>query len=203
MKKLLAFFAVLFMAASLSAQVFSNEPGTKSPWKKPVDEKYLAGAVPEVNGKVVFTRTVELQGAMTDTEKALEKAKLWVSTQLSAHPDIIARKNQGIDHASHSFKLDVAQWLVFTNAVLSLDRTKCFYTLQVAIQPGKATLTVSDIHYLYEEEREPRELTAEQQITDKAAIKKGKSFYPEFGKFRVRTIQMVDSLEESFQNYMR
>jgi len=199
MKRLFLLLTIACMAMGANAQLIKEEI---KPWNKPVDEKYLAGAVPTVDGKVVFTRTFTLsENSTKQADLVFKEAKAWIGNQLNVNEDMISRKAVSVDSVKHEFTLHVEQWLIFTDKALSLDRTRIYYKLDYKINGNQVTMTVSDIHYLYEEERTPTRLTAENQITDKISIKKnGKTFYPFFGKFRVRTIQMVDKLEEGFKN---
>lgn len=218
MKRFLLLFLASCMALTLSAQEEhlmggiigammhpENEKAEvkKAAWKTPVEEKYLAGAVPTVDGKVVFSRTIELSKD-ADLDKAFTSGKQWVANTLSKDPQAISRRSINIDPAAHCFALHIEQWITFTNKKLALDRTRVYYTLNVKMEDTKVMLTFSDITYLYEEERTPQELTAEEQITDEAALQKnGKSFYRTYGKFRTGTIDMVDAVTESLAEALK
>jgi len=203
MKRIFLLLVVACMVFTASAQLIKE--GSKAPWKKPVAEQYLKGAVPVENGKVIFNRNVDLSTDKTgNLDKTFEEAKHWIANQFGSNPDMLSRKSIEISPEKHSFSVQVEQWLVFTNKALSLDRSRIYYTLSIQLVDGKAMLSISDISYLYEEEREAIRLTAEEQIVDEVCLKKdGKSMYPAYGKFRVRTIQMVDNIEASLQETLK
>lgn len=199
------FFLLTLACTIFAASAQLIKEGERAPWKKPVVAQFLQGAVPVVDGKVLFTRTIEISDAKAaNLDQTFEMAKHWVSNQFGSNPDMLSRKSIDVNASAHTFTLQVEQWLVFTNMAWSLDRSRIYYTMNVTMQGNKATLTFSDITYLYEEERAPTKLTAEEQIIDEVCLKKnGKTFFPTYGKFRVRTIQMVDSIAQSLQDAMK
>lgn len=203
MKRTLLLLAIFCMVFSASAQLIKQ--GSKAPWKKPVAEKYLAGAVPVVDGVVVFSRTVDLPAALAaNHDEAFETTKRWIANGFAQSQQPISRKSNEVNAEKRFFSLQIEQWLTFTDKVLNLDRSRIYYTLDVFIDGNKAYLTIYGISYLYEEEREAMKMTAEEQITDAVALKKGgKTLYPEYGKFRVCTIQMVDNITASLQEAMK
>jgi colicin import membrane protein len=60
------------------------------------------------------------------------------------------------DDKKHEIVGAYQEWLVFKKALLSLDRTRFFYVLQVQCNDGRADVERNRIRYLYEEERDPR-----------------------------------------------
>lgn len=198
---------VLLIALSLfvSVSTLSAAPEGKHAWKAPVEQKYLAGAVPVVDGKVAFTRTIELPAALNGkADAAYESAKSWLTAYYNnGGEDMVARKSVLTDAAAHHFAVELAQYIYFVKSSLVTDRTKIFYTIDVKIEGSKAVLTVSDISYRYDEERAAEDFTAEQQIVDAVAIKKnGKKLFPNYGKFRTQTIDLVDALADSLKAYL-
>ena len=60
------------------------------------------------------------------------------------------------------------------------------------------------IRYLYEEERAPQRLSAEEWITDKEAVnKKNTKLLPLSGKFRRKTIDRKDYLFNKFESLLK
>ena len=81
------------------------------------------------------------------------------------------------------------------------DYTRCYYQLLYQIKDGGFTVTMRNIRYLYEEERNGGfQYDAESWITDEAAlVKKRKKLSRLSGKFRTKTIDRKDQLfEESY-----
>lgn len=60
------------------------------------------------------------------------------------------------------------------------------------------------IHYLYEENRKPQRLKAEEWITDDLAVnKKNTKLYPVSAKFRRKTIDRKDFIFNKFESLLK
>lgn len=95
------------------------------------DSKYLAGAVPEVDGKVVFSKEFNIPGMSQD--EIFDRMMKWMETRLK-------RTNQGSRVAySDKEKGIIAgvgeEWIVFKSSALSLDRTWVNYQITVTCKP--------------------------------------------------------------------
>ena len=91
------------------------------------------------------------------------------------------------------------EWLVFKNKPLNLDRTRLFYHLFVDCRDGEATVKMTRIVYLYDEERDPQTYYANEWITDRYGLNKKKTKLARVsGKFRRKTIDRKDYLFEKF-----
>lgn len=166
------------------------------------DQKYLAGAVPVVDGKVTFEQTFNAPGKSSDEIYA---------TML----DFIERMTKGgnqfeqssvvvQDKEKHQIVADFLEWLVFTDRALALDRTRLRYYLIVECKDGQATARMTRISYLYEEERNPQHFTAEKWITDEEALNKKKTkLYRINGKFRRKTIDRKDFIFNKFEEILK
>jgi colicin import membrane protein len=166
------------------------------------DQKYLAGAVPEVDGKVLFHTVVDAPGKSAAQVYAIVKGYLQKMTR---------EKNQFEQSRiilDDSLNYEVAgtyqEWLVFKSTALVLDRTRLFYNLIVKCDDGKADITMTRIHYLYEEERNPQTLRAEEWITDKEGLNKKQTKLSRVsGKFRRKTIDRKDFLFNKFADLLK
>jgi len=163
---------------------------------KPLDEKalalqkYLAGAVPEVDGKVVFTKEFS-----APNRTAFEIYNLLGKFMQDMTLEEGQLNSKLITADTTTFQLGAVyeEWLVFQKSFISLDRTRFNYVLLAHCENGKATVELSHIKYLYEEERKPQKYTAEEWITDKEALNKKKTrLLPFSGKFRRKTIDRKD-----------
>ena len=77
------------------------------------------------------------------------------------------------------------------------------FVLTAKCQTGQADITMSRIHYLYDEERKPLRYKAEEWITDKQAVnKKNTRLLPISGKFRKKTIDRKDFLFSKFESLL-
>ena len=197
MKKLIIAL-LLSLPTLLSAQ--------ENTWEKPkaqtqqnTDQKYLVGAVPMIDGKVTFTTTISAPGKSRQQIYDIVLAQL---TQL-------VKEEEQYENSRIALQ-DTAKWLVvgsyqeqlvFKRQALSFDYTRLMYTLMVECSDGEAKVTMTRIHYLYEEERDPQSLAAEEWITDQYGLTKKKNKLARLsGKFRRKTIDRKDYLFEMLTN---
>ena len=190
-------FIALLMALPVSVMAQDNsweQEGAKAPVKENMNPKYLAGAVPEVNGKVVFSTTIaapgkskkEIYGLLLDYFTRLTKE----SNQLE-QSRISLTDEENCEHLAGSYQ----EWLVFKNKPLVLDRTRFFYQLLAEIKDGEATVRMTRIYYIYDEEREATTYQAEEWINDRYGLNKKKTKTSRVsGKFRRKTIDRKDYL---------
>ena len=169
--------------------------------KPKVDAKYLQGAVPVVNGQVMFTKTLEAPGKTADQ---VYDIMLKYMERLTKTTNQIDSKVVVADKQKHEIGGSYEEWLVFKKTALSLDRARFYYVLQAQCADGKADVTITRIRYLYEEERAPQRMKAEEWITDKEAVnKKNTKLLPISGKFRRKTIDRKDFLFNKFESLLK
>ena len=189
---------LLCLPMAISAQDNTWEQPKAQAQQNP-DQKYLAGAVPVVDGKVTFTTTISAPGKSSQQIYDIMLAKL---TELAKEDG--QYENSRVNLQDTEKKLIVGSYqeqLVFKRQPLSFDYTRLMYTLMVECSDGEANVTMTRIHYLYEEEREPQNLIAEEWITDQYGLtKKGTKLARISGKFRRKTIDRKDYLFELFNN---
>lgn len=166
------------------------------------DAKYLAGAVPTVDGKVVFSTTVNAPGKSANEIYSILKKYMLRMTKEKNQFETSSLSIQ--DSVNHMLAGVYQEWLVFKSSGLSLDRTRFKYTLIAQCEDGKADITISRISYLYEEERNPQKYTAEEWITDENALRKNKQkLLPISGKFRRKTVDRKDYLFNKMQSLLK
>ena len=169
--------------------------------KTKVDPKYLKGAVPEVNGQVVFSKHIEAPGK---TASQIYDIMLQYMERLTKTSYQIDSKISSSDAQNHEIVGIYQEWLVFKNTALSLDRTRFFYALRAQCSDGAVDVEMLRIRYLYEEERTPQRMTAEEWITDKESVnKKNTKLMPMSGKFRRKTIDSKDYLFNKFESLLK
>ena len=169
--------------------------------KENPDQKYLLGAVPVVDGKVVFNKTIEAPGKSAAQIYGILKQYMEKMTKESnqIHSQILVA-----DDSKHELGGSYEEWLVFKKTLLQLDQTRFLYVLEANCSDGKADVTMSRIRYLYDENRNPEHLKAEDWITDKEAVnKKGTKLLPISGKFRRKTIDRKDFLFNKFETLLK
>lgn len=164
---------------------------------KTVDAKYLKGAVPEVDGKVVFTLDKDVPGMTAD--QIYEKVRT-VMENIIAQPNQLKQVSKIAidDKASHIIGARISEWLVFRKAALNVDQTVFNYSLIAKVSDGHLHLTMERMGYQYEMERpdtQGMETKAEDWITDKWGLnKKGNKLAKYSGKFRRKTIDRKDDI---------
>lgn len=162
------------------------------------DAKYLAeGAVPVVDGKVVFKTTILAPGKSADQ---IYNILLQQIEKMVKEPNQIENSTVAIhDSIKHEIAAVFHEWLVFKSTALSLDRTQFNFQLHVLCYDGKADVSIMRISYDYDLERDPKHYSAEEWITDKYAVnKKRTKLYPISGKFRRKTIDRKDFIFNKF-----
>ncbi len=166
-----------------------------------VDAKYLRGAVPLVDGKVVFSKTINAPGKSAKeifdiVHKYMEKM---TKEQNQINSRLVIDDPQKYEVAG-----SYEEWLVFKSLAIYLDQTRFSYILSVKCEQGKAEVTMSRIRYLYDEYRKPQKYKAEEWITDDEAVnKKNTRLYPNSGKFRRKTIDRKDFLFNKLETLLK
>ena len=166
---------------------------------KESDNKYLVGAVPEIDGHVVFTLNIDVlgQNASEIYQKVYNTIDELVreSKAEGLQPE---SRIAAVNKEDHIIAARFKEWLVFSSNLFSLDRTEFIYTLIAQATDGHLKVTMERIKYAYEtNQRDNRgfETTAEEWITDKEALNKRQDKLAKGnGKFRMKTIDRKDNI---------
>ncbi|MBO5187586.1 MAG: DUF4468 domain-containing protein [Prevotella sp.] len=166
------------------------------------DQKYLVGAVPVVDGKVLFETTIDAKGK---SAKQIYDIALKYMTEMTKEDNQFEQSrivyNDSVNYEIGGY---YQEWLVFKSTALVLDRTRMTYNLFVKCDDGKANIKMTRIHYLYDEERNPQNYSAEEWITDEYGLKKSKDKLSRVtGRFRRKTIDRKDYLFEKFNSLLK
>lgn len=165
------------------------------------DAKYLKGAVTEVDGKVVFSKTIDAPGKTADEVYNIVKNYL---LKMTTEPNQESARLAFEDKEKHELAASFNEWLVFKSSSLMLDQTRLLYVIKARCSESKAVIEMANIHYVYDEFRKPQRYTAEEWITDKEALnKKGTKLLPLSGKFRRKTIDRKDFLFNKFESLLK
>lgn len=160
------------------------------------DPKYLAGAVPEESGFVVFRQDFECPGRnrndIYDALEAYTKNLLKGPAHLQQCRITQATSEDGIVAAS------MEETLTFRSTNWILDTARFFYQVVFTARDGGFEAMLRRIHYIYE----PMEvsgvqtgLSAEDWITDREALNKNGQLRKVGGKkFRRATIDRKDAI---------
>ena len=202
MRKLMM-IALLCLPMMVFAQNTWELPETaEGTTKSNPDKKYLAGAVPVVDGRVEFKTTIDAPGK--DAKQVYDIVKDYL-TKMTKEPNQLDQSRIVLDQPDSGRLIGSYQeWLVFKSTALTLDRTRLFFNLIVDCTDGKAEITFTRIHYLYEEERIPQTIRAEEWITDEQGLNRKKTKLARIsGKFRRKTIDRKDFLFNKFKTLLQ
>lgn len=166
------------------------------------DQKYLVGAVPVMDGKVVFQTTIDAPGKSADQIADILRGYL---KKMTKEPGQFEQSRIVIDDSvNHEIVGTYQEWLVFKSTALVLDRTRLMYNIIAKCDNGKADISMTRIYYLYEEERDPQTFKAEEWITDEEGLTKNKKKLSRVsGKFRRKTIDRKDYLFNKFTQLLK
>lgn len=180
MKQLL--LILLFIPAWLSAQT---------------DQRYLAGAVPMKDGKVVFTKEISVPAHNQD--QIYDTMLNWAKENFNTEERRVVFENK----EEGSIAIVSKEYIVFTNTALSLDRSLTTYRLIIDCKDQLCQMEIGGIRYSYDVtyQKEPETYLAEKWITDDIALNGKKNKLNRIaGKFRKGTIDLVDQLFASATN---
>ena len=165
------------------------------------DAKYLQGAVPVEDGKVVFRKEIDAAGKTAFQIYNIIGQFLQDETKEENQLNSTLIK---ADTTDYELGASYEEWLVFRSNAISLDRSRFYYVLKAKCMNGKAIIEMSHIKYLYEEERNPQRYKAEEWITDEEAVnKKNTKLLPVVGKFRRKTIDRKDYLFNKLSDLLK
>ncbi|MGN1375450.1 MAG: DUF4468 domain-containing protein [Prevotella sp.] len=211
MKYTLTILAILISIPTWSQGVWerpdTEKPVTEKKEKKTteqdnniIDEKYMAGAVTENNGKVEWTLDIDVPG-----KSAVEIYNI----MLAFLNDFTKTDNQLegscvslVNKQDHIIVASIKEWLVFKENFLMIDRSKFFYTLMAYCDNAKLKVVMNRIYYRYEEERIKggHLYKAEEWINDNNALNSKKNkLIRGTAKFRCKTIDRKDQIFEMIQ----
>ena len=158
------------------------------------DAPYLAGAVPVVDGKVVFILNLDVPGK--NAAEIYDAVYAFLDAQAKEE---CQKEESGIslfNKTEHVIAARYSEWLQFRKNMVVLDQTEFNYTIIAYCTDGHLKMTLERISYVYEENRtdairEP----AENWITDERALNKKKTkLAPLTGKFRRKTIDRKNEI---------
>lgn len=161
-------------------------------------KNYLVGAVPVVEGKVVFSKEYSslplTQGQIFDLVLLWADGRFKPTEEHNGSRVLYSNKEKG------QIACGGEEFLTFHKKALSVDRATITYRVTFTCAPGKCNVEISGIRYEYNVsyKKEPEKYLAEDWITDEHALHKGKLVRGN-GKFRTATIDLVDNIFTEIQ----
>ncbi len=166
------------------------------------DREYLAGTVPEVDGKVVFSADIPTTG--TTAEDNYQKAYQYLDRL--AHEDCQTNKSQVaiVNPQEHSIVATYCENLTLFKGALELDRTIFNYVIVVTCSDTDVNVSIERLSFDYKYTKEPTHMTAEEIITDsKLLTGNGTRLKKTYAKFRRATVDrmrtIIAGLREALQ----
>lgn len=182
MNKLALLFLTLLLALPVAMKADSKK-------EKKDDTRYLTGAVPEVDGKVVFSKEFQIPG-MSQAE-IYDTVMKWMEERLKENKNVDSRVVFS-DEEKGTIAGVGEEWIVFSSSALSLDRTLINYQLTVTCKPGNCLVELEKIRFTY---RDTEKYKAEEWITDKYALNKTKTkLVRGLAKWRRKTVDFADDI---------
>ena len=166
------------------------------------------GAIPEEAGKVVFKDVIAAPGK--SKEDIFNKVAQWASLRYEPNTmmgddyrdanffkNIEFSKVKEANKQSGKIECQGAEELIFSVKPLAKNYTQAFYLLDLSISDGKVEFMLHTLSFNVDQgEGEFIRMTAEDWITDKECLNKKGDLRRINGKFRMKTIDMVNQLKK-------
>ncbi len=157
------------------------------------DRPYLAGAVPEKEGKVVFSADIPTEGATA--EGNYQKAYDFLNNL--AHEDCQTNKSQVaiVNPEEHSIIATYTELLTLYKAALELDRTQFNYIIIVSCTDEQVSVSLERLSFDYNYTKTPTHMTAEETITDDQLLTaNGTRLKKVYAKFRRAAVDRMRAI---------
>ena len=166
--------------------------------KVETQQRYLAGAVPMVDGYVQFDKTYFVKNK--DKATLMQELKDYVQKELVDGPDQLPQARiTEVSPDSGIIAAGIEEYMYFKRTNWQIHRVRFYYQLVFRVENGKFTATMRRLHYRYDPEVTAGEFDddrrAEKWITDDAALtKNGTKLARVSGKFRAFTIDRKNEI---------
>lgn len=161
---------------------------------------YLIGAVPEVNGKIVFHKTINVKNKISKDD-LFNLMNIWAEKNYGAesgNPNnkVLLANKQDMDIACAGEKN-----LVFKRNAFVLDQAQMAYQLILNIDNDKCDVTLRNLKYMYSDSKNP--IVGEELISDKVALnKEGTKLNRYYDKFRKQSLDSISKIFKSIDVYL-
>lgn len=163
------------------------------------DAKYLKGAVPEVVGKVIFTKIINTDNAYSGNQ-LFTKVNEWAVANYTKKESDNNNRVLLTDSLSGDIACNGETKLVFKKAALILDQAIMSYQLILDVNNSSCKATIRSIKFKYDTKEF---VPAENMITDMIALnKKGDKLSRYYDKFRKHAVDSVNAIFNSLEKYL-
>ncbi len=208
--------SALFVSLSVSAQYTPFNPDAvtsatqqasakdaQTPKAKPakpvmmIKEKYAAGSCPEVDGKVVWSKTFSC--APLTAQQVYDKMIAFLQEYCKQEGKDPVSKIAIVNREKHEIGARISEYVTFREGLLR-DRALLNYTLRVNCFDGKCEVIMNNMSYTYDSK-----FPAEEMLLDKNALNKTQTKFNKGGyeKFRTKTIDTKDALMAQIETALK
>lgn len=208
--------SALFVSLSVSAQYtpFSPDAVTsatqqasakdaQTPKAKPakpvmmIKEKYAAGSCPEVDGKVVWSKTFSC--SPLTAQQVYDKMIAFLQDYCKQEGKDPISRIAIVNREKHEIGARISEYVTFREGLLR-DRALLNYTLRVNCFDGKCEVIMNNMSYTYDSK-----FPAEEMLLDKNALNKTQTKFNKGGyeKFRTKTIDTKDALMAQIETALK
>lgn len=208
--------SALFVSLSVSAQYtpFSPDAVTsatqqasakdaQTPKAKPakpvmmIKEKYAAGSCPEVDGKVVWSKTFSC--SPLTAQQVYDKMIAFLQDYCKQEGKDPISRIAIVNKEAHEIGARISEYVTFREGLLR-DRALLNYTLRVNCFDGKCEVIMNNMSYTYDSK-----FPAEEMLLDKNALNKTQTKFNKGGyeKFRTKTIDTKDALMAQIETALK
>jgi hypothetical protein len=178
-------------ASAKDAQTPKAKPKKAKP-AKPVmmiKEKYAAGSCPEVDGKVVWSKTFSC--SPLTAQQVYDKMIAFLQDYCKQEGKDPISRIAIVNKEAHEIGARISEYVTFKDKGLLRDRALLNYTLRVNCFDGKCEVIMNNMSYTYDSK-----FPAEEMLLDKNALNKTQTKFNKGGyeKFRTKTIDTKDAL---------
>lgn len=178
------------IAAALMALTYI-QPALAQKAKEKPDSYYLLGAVPEENGKVVFSKQFSIP-AMSQ-EEISNRSKAWMESWMEEHGE----GSQFMSQETGNLVSFNNETMIFHASSMSTDKGIIHYMLTVSAENGSCQMRMTNITY---NDKELGRIPAEEWISDKEALtKKQDKMFPGVKKWRRGTVDLYEELADGLK----
>lgn len=205
MKKIFFVLLSIIMPLCANAQVDELFDVQKKSENKISEEATAKSySVPEVDGRVVFTKTIEAPGK--SKSEIYAKIGSWADRRFQREAtrgewpndnffeNLMYASVKEANKAEGRIVCQGAENLIFTKRALVKNWTECYYITTFTIEDGKVNVKVGTISYVYRGSGNDERIKAEDWITDKETFTKSGKPRKNPAKFRAKTVGMVNQI---------
>lgn len=181
---------ILFCVILVSSMIYSQG-----------DSKYMKGTVPEVDGKVVFSKTITTNDNISG-EKLFDLLDKWAKENFKGGDNGIRNRVAISDPITKDIVCLGDKLLIFKRTFAVQDETNMLYQLFLKPSDNKCDITVKNITYkIFGSNNEY--ISAEEMINDRSVFgKNGDKVSGNAMKFRTHTIDSINAIYASIDTYL-